>query len=616
MTSAGSSAAELRRPVELPKLLDGPVAVCVDRPLLSLDRAFTYDLPGELEAGVGSLVQVPFHGRATRGWVLGVAEERPGRILDVRKAVSPVRSFDERGLELLRWVSERYVAPLAAVIGRALPPRVASEEEGRLGTAGATTRIPGPPGTADVAAVDGYHGGSQVLEAVGAGEGAFVVRPAPEDEQVAAVEAVAACLAGRRRAIVIVPESSPAPATARAVLEAFGDRAVAFLGGDRRTRYRTWLDIAEGAFDVVIGTRPAVFAPVGPLGLVYVARESHPAHREDRAPYYHVRDVALARAGLERAVCVLAAICPSAEAQALALPVVAPAGRRWPPVEVVRPGPEGRAPRLLRALAGVRRGFLFAPLPGYGVAQVCRVCGEPAACAVCGGLLRVAEGAVRCAVCGADGRCRACGATSFGVRRGGAERVEEWAGRVASVPVRRLADGEPPRLPAGDEILVGGPDQVRDLGTGALDLVGILDADLADRRPGLAARERSLATWMEAVAWARPNGRAIVQSSSPGDPIVQAVVRGNPDRFHLDEMRRRRDAGLPVGSAVFRITGASGLDAELRRFDPTTLLVTTDEGRTVCLLALDPGRVPSLGVRLRELAVDGVVERVEAEPHL
>ena len=141
-------------------------------------------------------------------------------------------------------------------------------------------------------------------------------------------------------------------------------------------------------------------------------------------------------------------------------------------------------------------------------------------------------------------------------------------------------------------------------------------AGVVDRRPGLAARERSLATWMEAVGWARPNGRAIVQSSSPGDPLVQALVRGNPDRFHAAERRRRADAGLPVGAAVFRITGGDTLEAELRRFDPAVLLVTASEGRTICLLALGPDRVEVLGTRLRELAADGTVDRVEAEPHL
>ena len=604
MTSAGSSA----------EALSGPVDVCVDRPLLSLDRPFTYELPAELEAGVGSLVQVPFHGRASRGWILGATTDVPARTLAVKKVVAPIPFFDERRLALYRWMSERYVAPLATVIGRAVPPRVASEEVAwASGRPGAETIDAGPGPTSVLA---GYRGAEDLLGAITRGDGAYVVRPAPEDEQACAVEAVAACIAGGRRAVVVVPEAVPLPATASSILEAFGDRARAFVGGDKRARYRAWIEIAMGRFDVVIGTRPTVFAPIDRLGLIYLARESHPAHREDRAPYYHGRDVALTRARLERAVCVLAAACPSAEASALSLPTIVPAGRRWPPVEVVRPGPAGRAARLVRALASAKRGFLYSPLPGWGVAQVCRVCGEPAACASCGGMLRAAAGAVTCVVCGAAGRCRSCGASSFGVRRGGAEHVEEWAGRAAGVPVHRIRDGETPRLPAGDEILVGGPDDVRDLGTGDLDLVAILDADLADRRPGLAARERSLSTWMEAVGWARPRGRAIVQASSPGDPIVQALVRGNPDRFHADERARRRDAGLPVGAAVFRITGNAGLEDELGSFSPSILLVSSVEGRTVCLLALDPGRVPALGERLRELATDGVVDRVEAEPHL
>jgi hypothetical protein len=34
------------------------------------------------------------------------------------------------------------------------------------------------------------------------------------------------------------------------------------------------------------------------------------------------------------------------------------------------------------------------------------------------------------------------------------------------------------------------------------------------------------------------------------------------------------------------------------------------------LLALEPDRVPAFGEAMRRLAVTGVVERVEAEPHL
>jgi primosomal protein N' (replication factor Y) len=550
-----------------------------------------------------------------RGWVLGDTGDVPTRMLPIRKVVSPVRFFDDTSLELLRWVSLRYVAPLATVIGRSHPPRVVSEEA--LSTAELEPAAAAPPMPAATAPIDGplegYRGGGDLLAALRRDSGAFVLRPAPEEEAAVALQAVARCLAGGRRAIVLVPEASPIPSTARLLAETLGDRVAVHLGGDRRARYRSWLAIAAGRHDVVVGTHSSVFTPLGDVGLIYVARESHAAHREDRAPYYHVRDVALAHARLAGAVCVLSALCHSSEAAALDLLAVVPAGRRWPPVEVVKPGPEGRAPRLVRALRETTRGFLYAPLPGYGIAQVCRSCGAPAACAACGGALRQQEGAVRCVVCETPGRCATCGATDFGIRRGGAERVEEWATSLAPVPVRRPRRPRPPR---DREILVGGPEFVRDLGPLDLDLVGILDADLAERRPGIGARERALATWMEAVGWARPHGRAIVQASHANDPGVQALVRGNPDRFHRDEARRRRDAGFPVGAAVFRVAGGAELPERLATLDPITLIASSIDATTVCLVSLEVSAVPRFGTLARELATAGVITRVEAEPHL
>lgn len=551
-------------------------------------------------------MQVPFHGRATRGWVLGAAEEVPPRMLPVRKVLSAVRAFDPPTLELLRWVSERYVAPLATVIARSHPPRVVSEEPGPEGPAPAPGR-----GTAPAPSFAAYRGGEALEAELRGGRGAFVLRPIPEDEVRVTVEAVGAVLAAGRRAIVLVPEVEPLPATARALVEAFGDVVGLHVGGDRRARYRRWLEIRAGRYRCVVGSRPTVFAPLEDVGLLWVARESHPGHREERAPYYHVRDVALARARLTGAVCVLSALCPSIEASVLDATEVAPARRAWPPVEVVRPGPEGRAPRLVGALREARRAFLYAPLAGYGVAQVCRACRSPAACAACGGLLRASGGEVRCAVCGAAGRCVACGAREFGIRRGGVERVEEWAAGLAPVPVRR-GSGPPP----GDGVTVGGPEAVIDVGPAGLDLVGILDADAAARRPGLGAAERSLATWMEAAAWARPRGRVVVQADRSNDPAVQALVAGHPSRFHRAEHERRREAGFPAGAPVFRIVGSAELPRHLEALEPASLLISAAEGETVCLLTLEAERVAAFGRLARELAARDVVTRVEAEPHL
>jgi primosomal protein N' (replication factor Y) len=174
------------------------------------------------------------------------------------------------------------------------------------------------------------------------------------------------------------------------------------------------------------------------------------------------------------------------------------------------------------------------------------------------------------------------------------------------------------RFPAGRAaVVVGGPESVKDIAPPELDIVGILDADLAARRPGVAAIERALATWMEASAWARPSGRVIVQTARPNDPAVQALVSGNPDRFLRAEIPRRTEAGFAPGAPVFRITGSAELESALRALAPTTLLAAPGAGdETVCLLAIDARDVAAFAVAVRDLAVRGTVTRVEAEPHL
>ncbi|MDP9242831.1 MAG: hypothetical protein M3O84_06625, partial [Actinomycetota bacterium] len=191
-----------------------------------------------------------------------------------------------------------------------------------------------------------------------------------------------------------------------------------------------------------------------------------------------------------------------------------------------------------------------------------------------------------------------------------------WAASVASVPVRRPRGAA--SFPATRALVsVGGPEAVKDIEPPALDTVGILDADLAARRPGIGAMERALSTWMEAAAWARPEGRVIVQTVRPNDPAVQALVSGNPERFLRSEVPRRAAAGFAPGDPVFRVFGSAEVEEELARLGPKTLLATpAPSGETVCLLAIGPRDVVRFGNAIRDLATRDVVSRVEAEPHL
>jgi primosomal protein N' (replication factor Y) len=597
------------------------VTVAVDLPRLELDRPFTYLLPDGEDAVVGTLVSVPFHGRTVRGWILGPTDDVPKRVLSIRKILSRVSLFGEPDLRVYRWVSERYVAPLASVIRRAHPPRVAGEESRQ---ARPPAELPPfrPPHL-----LSAYPRGSKLVSACAGGSGAFVLKPLPNHEAGGCLEAVAACLRGGRDAIVIVPEAEPLPETARVIADAFGEAALVLVGGDRRDRYRAWLDVLGGRYRVVVGTRPAVFAPLSRVGLVWVNREAHPGHREPRSPYYHVRDVALARARLQDAVCVLAAHCPSAEAAALADSGDAALVRQpraaeraaAPLVETVRPERNEVTPRLASALRSAEGAFLLESRRGYGIARVCRSCGRLAKCAACGGNVSIREGLPVCLVCGASAPCSACGGIRFGVDKGGTESVREWATAMTGSPAHVAETAEQARAPTPGSVVVGTAAAVKDFGPRRVGLVAVLDADNALTRPGISAPEQTLATWMEAALWAGPKGsggRVVVQTKAPADPAIQALVRWDPWHFHRHERRRREEAGFPPGFAVFRILGNDGLEQAIEELDTENVLMSRSAGEAVSLVTLHPDAVSGFRQWVLRHLEDGAVKRVEAEPQL
>jgi primosomal protein N' (replication factor Y) len=75
-----------------------------------------------------------------------------------------------------------------------------------------------------------------------------------------------------RRAIVLVPEIALTPQTVRRFAERFPGRvAVLHSGLSQGELYDQWYGIREGRYDVVIGSRSAIFAPQPDLGLIVIA---------------------------------------------------------------------------------------------------------------------------------------------------------------------------------------------------------------------------------------------------------------------------------------------------------------------------------------------------------
>ncbi len=133
------------------------------------------------------------------------------------------------------------------------------------------------------------------------------------------LQAIGHALTRGKGAIVLVPEISLTPQT----VERFKAR---FSSGPQQTlvavlhshlsageRHDEWHKIRQGRARIVIGARSAIFAPIEPLGLIIVDEEHEHTYKQEEAPRYHARDVAVVRGRKEGAVVVLGSATPSLE---------------------------------------------------------------------------------------------------------------------------------------------------------------------------------------------------------------------------------------------------------------------------------------------------------------
>jgi primosomal protein N' (replication factor Y) len=96
--------------------------------LAQLGRAgglFTYGLPRQLAAlaGPGMLVRVPFTNRQLQGIICALESECDlPRVRDIAEIIDPTPVVTPYQLQLARWISEYYAAPLSDVLAAMLPP--------------------------------------------------------------------------------------------------------------------------------------------------------------------------------------------------------------------------------------------------------------------------------------------------------------------------------------------------------------------------------------------------------------------------------------------------------------------------------------------------------------
>ena len=93
-----------------------------------LRSTFTYAVPESFreEDLVGRRVLVPFRNRAMVGVALSVSETAPvvARVKEISELLDPVPALPEKLIELGRWISRYYLAPIGETFRAMLPPEI------------------------------------------------------------------------------------------------------------------------------------------------------------------------------------------------------------------------------------------------------------------------------------------------------------------------------------------------------------------------------------------------------------------------------------------------------------------------------------------------------------
>jgi primosomal protein N' (replication factor Y) len=104
------------------------IAVCL--PLL---RTFHYE--SESDISPGCRVLVPFRNRDVDGFVVGIHRKAPEglKILPVKEILDRDSLLAPDVIELCKWISEYYMAPIGEVLKSALPPGITQKHVDRFG---------------------------------------------------------------------------------------------------------------------------------------------------------------------------------------------------------------------------------------------------------------------------------------------------------------------------------------------------------------------------------------------------------------------------------------------------------------------------------------------------
>jgi primosomal protein N' (replication factor Y) len=404
-----------------------------------------------------------------------------------------------------------------------------------------------------------------------------------------------------KTAIVLLPEIALTAQTVQRFSDRFETVAVMHSQLSGAQRNAQWQSIKSGTARVVIGARSAVFAPLDNLGLIIVDEEHEPSYKQDTAPRYHGRDVAIKRAQIAGAHCILGSATPCLESlfncrqknyyhlvrlpkrvNNLPLPQMKLVDLRGihlttKPLMLIS-GP--LLEHLKLALSRGEQAMLLLNRRGYSNFVYCPACRYMLHCRNCdvtltfhkskmpskpmlgfGGKL-IDYGYALCHYCGSQTlvpeKCPLCG-KGLAMIGYGSQRLEEELNR--KLPSARIARIDSDAMSGRDyyrllrdfsrgeiDILAGTQMLAKGLHFPNVTVIGIITAEMSLYLPDFRANERTFQL-IEQVAGrtgrSEKKGTVYVQTFLPDQPAIQFAMKNDFEGFVTEELKHRKKCNLP-----------------------------------------------------------------------
>jgi primosomal protein N' (replication factor Y) len=427
------------------------------------------------------------------------------------------------------------------------------------------------------------------------------------------LQAIRSTLDAGKTAIVLVPEISLTPQTVERFKSRFAEAAdmVAVLHSklSEGERHDEWHKISSGRARIVIGARSAIFAPLEKIGLIVVDEEHENSYKQEEAPRYHARDVAVVRAKLEGCVVLLGTATPSLESYfnatrgkyRLLQLTLRVDDNQMPLIRIVDLRQEKRKAKALTILGEKlysaitarlekrEQTILFLNRRGFSTSLLCSSCGEARSCPNCSVALTFHRTASRlsCHLCGHTAavpkKCPECKEDALVYSGFGTEKVEANVTQLfPQAVVRRMDADSMTRKDAFRDtlrafrsgkidILVGTQMIAKGLHFPNVTLVGIINADLALHLPDFRAGERTFQLLTQVAGRAgrgETPGEVFVQTFTPFSPSIQFARHHDFTGYFDQELEFRERCDFPPFTHAVLVTirsaheGAASFTAE------------------------------------------------------